>query len=110
MQKFIKSILNFILLTGAIVSVLTIDGGKWIISNPAFYQESMDDYQLIAPMLTGSDNENSIPVTGSQAAPGCVVTPAPGDAEWDQAYLILEDYQEAVRETGSSVGQAIACK
>lgn len=37
-KKIFFGVLDVVLITGAIVGVLTIDRGKWITTNPAFYQ------------------------------------------------------------------------
>jgi hypothetical protein len=42
-HKILFFLLNILLILGAILSVLTIDRGRWIISNPAFYQSQAGD-------------------------------------------------------------------
>jgi hypothetical protein len=46
--KVIVVLLNTILIGGAILSVLTIDRGRWLISNPAFYSppDAVQSYVL----------------------------------------------------------------
>lgn len=37
-QKVLFFLLDLLLITGAITCILTIDRGRWLIENPAFYQ------------------------------------------------------------------------
>ena len=54
-RKVIFLLLNVLLIAGAIFAVMTIDGGKWLISNPAFYQppEEAQQQNVVVP-VTGS--------------------------------------------------------
>lgn len=55
--KLIFTLLNALLILGALVGIMTIDGGKWLINNPAFYQPS-----------EAAQEYSAIPVTGASAA------------------------------------------
>lgn len=63
-------ILNTLLIMGAIAVLLSIDGGRWLTSNPAFYDQSSE----AAPAAAG------IPGTGAQGAPSGQAQCAPSPA------------------------------
>lgn len=62
-QKVLFFLLNLLLITGAITCVLTIDRGRWLIENPAFYQPP--EVTLEAPQRVV---EPIIPNTGVEPA------------------------------------------
>lgn len=111
MEKILRTILDILLLTGAVVCVLTIDGGKWIISNPAFYQAYMEEYQYTVPLpeVAGETVGQAAPAA-DVVPPACLAAPALASHYWDRAYLILSAYQESAREAGGAVVRALVCR
>jgi hypothetical protein len=90
--KAIFYLLDVLLIIGALVGVLTIDGGRWITSNPAFYPPSEEDGPLI-------------PVSGSAATPqpgtACLVPGQLSSSDWYDIYLLNENYSSAVNDKGA---------
>lgn len=53
-KKIIFSLLDALLIIGSILSVLTINRGEWLISNPAFYTppaETVEESLLFLPEI-----------------------------------------------------------
>lgn len=65
-KSLLFTILDILLIVGAIFCVLTIDRGQWLISNPAFYQES-EDMQMAFPVPPVE--AMPIPLTGEGGCP-----------------------------------------
>lgn len=109
-EKIIFSILDVLLIMGAILGVLTIDRGRWITSIPAFYESPGLPLEgsvsaSVAPTGpgTGSD-EKFIPQTGT----GCLTRSQLMGSRWYEAYLLLGSYQKAVTEIGGSRANPVA--
>ncbi len=83
-KKIIFLVLDMLLIMGAIVGVLTIDRGQWIISNPAFYQPPEEAVQENAVIpVTGAnagvdDPAKDLPQTGG----GCPAHSLSAGPEW----------------------------
>ena len=72
-DRAIKLILNLLLIAGAILCVLTIDGGRWLTSNPALYDANesglvMDVRPAVIP-ATGGQAQNCPPAQNQAAVP-----------------------------------------
>lgn len=60
-RKILFFVLDLLLIIGAITSVLTIDRGRWLINNPAFYQPPEET-------VTAPDRASEpIPNTGAES-------------------------------------------
>jgi hypothetical protein len=104
MQKILHFILDFLLIFGALVSILTIDGGKWLISNPAFYQPGLEGANNILPVPVEIDAaEVSTLEVKPQAAPVCDTVSTP--------IFLNEDARSLTeREPVTPAPLALACK
>jgi hypothetical protein len=103
-EKIIFSVLNVLLIAGAVLCVLTIDRGRWITSIPAFYESpglplesNVSASEAPAGIVTEGD-EKLIPQTGI----GCLTRSQLAGSQWYEAYLLLGNYQKAVIGIGSS--------
>ncbi len=109
-QKLIFSILDVLLIMGAILGVLTIDGGRWISSIPAFYEspglplESSISASTAPAGLGTESGEKLIPPTGA----GCLTRSQLAGSRWYEAYLLLGNYQQAVLGAGGPGANSIA--
>lgn len=109
-EKVIFSILDVLLIMGAILGVLTIDRGRWLTSIPAFYESPGLPLESSASASTASagigveSDEKLIPPTGA----GCLTSSQLAGSRWYEAYLLLGNYEQAVRETGGSAANPVA--
>jgi len=103
-QKIIHSILDFLLIMGALVGILTIDGGKWLITNPAFYQPGSQEWLYNSPVpIEYNTAVDPAPVVKPPAAALCSETPTPVPSGVDEP-AIPED------KPGQPTPLAVACK
>lgn len=83
MERVLFTIFNVLLIGGAILCILTIDGGRWLTSNPAFYQPSETGSGTYVDGLYDYGTTEAIPVTGEAGAPGSCDSAAPAAAaQW----------------------------
>jgi hypothetical protein len=89
-RKSIYLLLNILLILGALASIVTINGGKWIPKVLEFYEPKempgLNPSSELTPEGTGrlSTAENS-----DQTASGCLTLPVAGVPEWYYANAIL---------------------
>lgn len=88
---FTSILLDTLLIIGAVACVLTIDRGRWITSNPAFYQPAnamVMDPSLMAntEVFSAADPDMGIiPQTGGN----CLAQESAASGEWYETYKML---------------------
>jgi hypothetical protein len=108
-QKILFFLLDMLLIIGAIVGVLTIDRGRWIISNPAFYQspgETPQENTFVPNTQTnGSEDTGAkiIPQTGAT----CLTEAQIASPQGYENDLLLNAYYSASPEKDSHNGVAV---
>ena len=102
MQKTVRFLLDFLLILGALVGIFTIDGGKWLISNPAFYQPGLEGANNILPMPVEIDEAEVSTTDGPQADSSC-------DTDSPSIVLNEDDHSLTEREPVTPTPLALAC-
>lgn len=117
-KKFIFTLLDSLLLLGAIACIVTIDRGQWILSNPAFYQPGgeslMTNSMLMDGSLTSGEVQSAdaktelIPHTGAieravaRAGAGCLTST--GSPAWYDTYRSLTVFHSVDQHAGHQLG------
>ena len=90
MRKLIYLFLDILLIFGALASIATINGGRWISTVLAFYEPTEivgpNHYTEFAPEGTGGI---SAAESKAQTASDCLVVPMPSISEWNDANAIF---------------------
>ena len=83
-QKILFLLLNVLLIAGAIFAVMSIDGGKWLISNPAFYQppEGAQQQNVVVPVTGSGSGVESVDELSSPSGYGCNHETGMDPADW----------------------------
>jgi hypothetical protein len=101
-HKIIFSVLNTLLIMGALVGVMTIDRGRWILSNPAFYQAAEEEvgHAVTTAKAAGDDQTMIIPITGAD----CLTASQRASAERYTTYMLVNGYLTA---SGAAAAQRV---
>lgn len=94
-EKAIFFVLNILLILGSIITIITIDGGKWLISNPAFYEAPGEISPLIPNTGISSFAGNGESVT-AQPQGACLVPAQRTQSAGNNAYLSFDAFNAAV--------------
>jgi len=83
-RKIIFILLSLLLISGAVVAVMTIDGGKWLISNPAFNQPPAESVQqnVVVPVTGAGFEVESVENQSPESGYGCHHDSAMNPADW----------------------------
>lgn len=112
MKKVIDTILDVLLVIGAIASIFTIGGGRWMLEG----MNTEDAGMLVpvtgevSPLYEGPNTNNSYQQAtptvrateegSTEAGYPCPMFPLTGSADWSNAHLFRSQYFEYVKEHG----------
>ncbi len=102
-EKIIFFVLDMLLIIGAILCILTIDRGQWIVSNPALYQSPEESAGEI-PVTQGADHPAG--TTTPQPAVSCLMPAQLASPDWLNIYLFDRAYTSAFNQKDAQKGAA----